>query len=156
MFVNISKSDHNLSKSKGYWIYGSDMFNKDGYLEKEMKIISLDTNNINPTLDEITKFTGGAIGENQTDLAELSITSGTAVASTEDFFVGEHVEVTEGELINLHGIVKSVDNDIVSIIPADSEELDTVCVQDILLLLLLFYYHLYIFIHINILFYIII
>ncbi|ORX44147.1 transcription elongation factor Spt5 [Piromyces finnis] len=122
---DVDKSDHNLSKSKGYWIYGSDMFNKDGYLEKEMKIISLDTNNINPTLDEITKFTGGAIGENQTDLAELSITSGTAVASTEDFFVGEHVEVTEGELINLHGIVKSVDNDIVSIIPADSEELDT-------------------------------
>jgi len=122
---DVDKSDHNLSKSKGYWIYGSDMFNKDGYLEKEMKIVSLDTNNINPTLDEITKFTGGAIGENQMDLAELSITSGSAIASTEDFFVGEHVEVTEGELINLHGIVKSVDNEIVSIIPADSEELDT-------------------------------
>jgi len=122
---DVDKSDHQLSKSKGYWIYGSDMFNKDGYLEKEMKIMSLETENINPTLDEITKFTGGAIGENQMDLAELSITSGSAIASTEDFFVGEHVEVTEGELINLHGIVKSVDNDIVSIIPADSEELDT-------------------------------
>ncbi|KAG4101159.1 transcription elongation factor Spt5 [Neocallimastix lanati (nom. inval.)] len=122
---DVDKSDHQLSKSKGYWIYGSDMFNKEGYLEKEMKIISLDINGINPTLDEITKFSGGAIGENQMDLAELSITSGSAIASTEDFFVGEHVEVTEGELINLHGIVKSVDNEIVSIIPADSEELDT-------------------------------
>lgn len=122
---DVDKSDHSLSKSKGYWIYGSDMFNKEGYLEKEMKIVSLDINNINPTLDEITKFTGGAIGENQMDLAELSITSGSAIANTEDFFVGEHVEVTEGELINLHGIVKSVDNDIVSIVAADAEELDT-------------------------------
>lgn len=95
------------------------MFNKEGYLEKEMKIVSLDTEGINPTLDEITKFTGGAINENEVDLAELSITSGSAVPTTDDFYVGEHVEVTNGELINLHGVVKSIDNEIINIEPAD-------------------------------------
>jgi len=130
------------------------MFNKEGYLEKEMKIISLDINGINPTLDEITKFSGGAIGENQMDLAELSITSGSAIASTEDFFVGEHVEVTEGELINLHGIVKSVDNEIVSIIPADSEELDTVCSLKLLKIYKNLFFQIYLFnIKLNILSY---
>ena len=94
--------------------YGSDVFDKKGYLVKRVRANILNCEDVNPSLEEITTFTGGAISEAERELASVAQ---DVVMIGEDFKVGENVEVTEGGLINLLGIVQSVQGDIVTVKP---------------------------------------
>ncbi|KAK9768889.1 transcription elongation factor spt5 [Basidiobolus ranarum] len=116
----LDRSKPVFPKPKGYFLYGSEMF-KEGYLEKDMKISSLVTDFVNPTLDEITRFTNGGADDERGGL-DLSTLGNTGIVA--QFQPGDHVEVTEGDLINLHGVVESVENDIVTIIPQDRRLLE--------------------------------
>jgi transcription elongation factor SPT5 len=105
---NVQKAD------KGGHFYQSDFYDSFGYLEKSFKTSALETKNINPTLEEITKFNGGIISEKNEDLAMLASAN---VASSDDFSVGEAVVAIAGELKNISGTVKAVERGIVTIIP---------------------------------------
>jgi transcription elongation factor SPT5 len=115
---DVDRSDRSLSRSnRGYWIWGNETFDKNGFLEREIKINSLDTENIQPTLEEIAKFSS-AVGEQADGLSMGGQMNMLALAEarppTDDaedanrFQLGDLVSIIEGELINAQGIVKSV------------------------------------------------
>ncbi|KAH9252560.1 transcription elongation factor spt5 [Batrachochytrium salamandrivorans] len=84
-----------INPGNGGYNYQGEFFDKDGYLEKSVKVRSLLTENVNPTLDEITKFTGGSINEHGNDLALLASAN---QATPDDFQIGEGITVISGEL----------------------------------------------------------
>lgn len=88
---------------------------EDGYLVKDFRISALRTKDVNPTLEEITKFAAGANESDGIDLSSLA--AGIKAASKfSTFEAGDMVEVFEGEQAGVHGNVESVTNDIVTII----------------------------------------
>ena len=83
-------------------------------MEKNIKVSSLDLKNVNPTLDEITKFSGGTVQNNSEDLTNLAASN---AAKADDFQTGEKVMVLQGEMKGMDGVVHSIDGSIVTIIP---------------------------------------
>jgi transcription elongation factor SPT5 len=111
---DVDKADRSLARSKGYWIWNGDTYDKNGFLEKEIKIASLESENISPTLDEIAKFTGSIDGEDQialTALAEIGQNKDENV----QFHQGDLVTFMQGELSNAQGTVVSVSRNTVSV-----------------------------------------
>jgi transcription elongation factor SPT5 len=96
----------------GYYQYQGDLFDRNGYLEKDVRVSNLILDNVNPSLEELTRFSGGAITENSMELAQLAQPTSHVA---ENFEVGEKVEVIEGDLMNLPGTVQSVERDIITI-----------------------------------------
>lgn len=93
---------------QGGYQYQGEFFDKDGYLEKPLKISALDYKNIVPTLDEITRFNDSVA------LLQENTPKGA------DFQTGEKVIILEGEMKNIFGVVFGVENSIVTIIPDSS------------------------------------
>ena len=56
---DFSKKD--VQTMHGGYMYQGDFFDQEGYLEKSVKVTSLETTKVNPSLEEITRFSGGAI-----------------------------------------------------------------------------------------------
>jgi transcription elongation factor SPT5 len=112
-FFNLC-SKREVTQQQGGYTYQSEFFDKEGYLEKSMKIISLEIKKVNPTLEEITKFSGGAVNDKGEDLSMLANAN---VAKESDFQTGEKVIVLSGEMKNVPGTVHSVENGVVTIIP---------------------------------------
>lgn len=94
-------------------------------MEKEVKIASLAVQGVNPTLEEITTFSGSSATGSGKDLEALIEAN---LHSVEDFEIGENVEVIRGELANLEGSVMNVENGIVTIKPQGSYGLNVSCV----------------------------
>lgn len=105
------------SRGRGVYMWNNDVF-REGYLEKDMKISSLITENINPTLDEIQKFAKGGVDDEDggLDLSAVAL-SAMSASLTSHFQPGEKVEVTEGELKNVQGTVDSVTSDMIMVRP---------------------------------------
>ena len=104
-----------VAKRNQVYVFGNDTF-RDGYIEKDIKISGLILENVNPTLDEIMKFTrreDGVEGEHTVDLSII------AEASKKEAILvlqpGDHVEVFEGEQLGVHGVVESIANDVVTL-----------------------------------------
>lgn len=100
--------------SRKEWIYLNDRY-LDGFLIKDFKIQHLVTQNVNPQLDEVTKFTrGDADGTENLDLAALaaSLKNNTAEDS---YLPGDNVEVWDGEQQGVSGKTVSVHSDIVTL-----------------------------------------
>lgn len=95
-------------------MFQGELFDKDGYLEKSMKMTSIEHKNVAPTLEEISKFSGGAVADHGDD---LNLLANSNVAKAEDFQTGEKVTVLAGEMRNVEGVVHSVENGVVTIIP---------------------------------------
>lgn len=73
--------------------------------------MSLEQTNVNATLDEITSFSG-----NIRDSAELAMLGQQSnIAVSEDFRIGENVIAVSGEAKNVSGVVKSIDQLIVTV-----------------------------------------
>ena len=99
---------------KKQWTYMNDTY-VNGYLIKDFKIQALITENVNPTLEEVTRFTAGADdGTENLDLSALaaSLKSGGAKDS---YLPGDMVEVYEGEQQGVCGRAISVRGDIVTL-----------------------------------------
>jgi transcription elongation factor SPT5 len=91
-----------------------------GYLMKDFRITALTTKDVNPTLEEITKFAAGTDDSEGIDLTALA--AGIKAASQSSTFeAGDVVEVFEGEQAGVHGSVESVTNDIATIISSYAE-----------------------------------
>jgi transcription elongation factor SPT5 len=99
---------------KKSWQYlGDDYIN--GFLIKDFKIQHLVTENVSPTLEEVTKFTAGAEdGTENLDLTALAASLKNNSA-TDSYLPGDMVEVYEGEQSGVCGRAVSVTGDIVTL-----------------------------------------
>jgi transcription elongation factor SPT5 len=104
-----------VSKRNQVYVFQGDTY-KDGFVEKDFRLSGLVLENVNPTLDEITRFTKGQDGtehEHNVDLSIIAEASRKAAISV--LQPGDHVEVFEGEQAGVHGVVKEIDKDLVTI-----------------------------------------
>jgi transcription elongation factor SPT5 len=122
-------SKREVASVHGGATYQGDFFDKEGYLEKQLKISSIESKLINPTLEEITKFSGGVVNERGDELAMLAKSN---LANAEDFHISENVIAIAGEAKNVFGIVKSIANGIVTVVPDKSFKIAVIYLSDIL------------------------
>ena len=105
---------------KKHWQYLGDTY-INGYLVKDVKIQHLITENVNPTLEEVTRFTAGAEdGTENLDLSALAATLKKGTAN-ENYLPGDVVEVYEGEQSGVIGKAVAARGDIVTISVTDGE-----------------------------------
>lgn len=108
----------------GILLFRNDTY-KDGYCEKDIKLSGLTIEDVQPTLDELTRFVGesgakGVDGEGGLDFSHIAEAARKAAKSI--LQPGDHVEIFEGDQRGIHGKVDSISNDVVLITP--DEELN--------------------------------
>lgn len=104
-----------MYKRNQVWIFAGDEY-KDGFLEKDFKISAVTLENVNPTLDEISRFTSGVDGREAESSLDLSaIAEASRKAAIAVLQPGDHVEVFEGEQSGMHGTVESIAGDVVTL-----------------------------------------
>jgi transcription elongation factor SPT5 len=105
---------------KHHWQYQNDNY-INGFLVKDFKIQHLVTENVNPTLEEVTRFSAGAEdGTENLDLTALAATLKKGVVN-DSYLPGDMVEVFEGEQQGAFGKAVSVRGDIVTMSVLDGE-----------------------------------
>jgi transcription elongation factor SPT5 len=110
-------TDHNrreVQATRTGYSFRGESFDKNGYMERSMKISALLTEGVNPTLDEMAQFTNGSAEGAEEEISRIA---GAVVSKGSDFHVGDSVEVIAGQLIDVPGVVVSVENDIVMVKP---------------------------------------
>ena len=119
-----------VSKRNQAYIFQNDTY-KDGFIEKDFKLSAIVTENVNPTLDEITRFArGNHEGEGMENTVDLSlIAEASRKAAIAVLQPGDHVEVFEGEQAGVHGIVESINLDVVTVNPVGAFDLEGQKVQ---------------------------
>lgn len=101
------------AQTKSFIYKGEDYIN--GYLEKDVKIQNLVTKDVNPTLEEVTRFaSGGEDGAENLDLNALAASLKASSASA-TYLPGDVIEVYEGEQKGLSGKAVTVQSDIVTL-----------------------------------------
>ena len=105
---------------KHHWQYMNENY-INGYLIKDFKIQHLITENVDPTLEEVTRFSAGADdGTENLDLTALAATMKKGTASG-IYLPGDMVEVFEGEQQGAFGKAVSVRGDIVTMSVLEGE-----------------------------------
>lgn len=105
---------------KKHWTYLGETY-INGFLIKDFKFQYLITENVNPTLEEVTKFTAGAEdGTENLDLTALAASLKNSTSS-DSYLPGDMVEVYEGEQQGVCGKAVSVRGDIVTVSVTDGE-----------------------------------
>jgi transcription elongation factor SPT5 len=108
-----------VTKRGNAYVFGQDTY-KNGFIEKDIKTSALITQDVNPTLEEITMFAkqeGPEGGEGNLEAnIDLSIIANAAKkAAISVLQPGDHVEVFEGEQSGVNGSVESITNDIATL-----------------------------------------
>ncbi|WFD34863.1 transcription elongation factor spt5 [Malassezia cuniculi] len=107
------------TKRGGAWVFAGETF-RDGYLEKDFRVTALSTDDVNPSLDEVLRFTGEAPTGNDSNV-DLNLLASASKRGLEDTLQpGDHVEVFDGEQAGVHGVVDSLDGEVVVIESADA------------------------------------
>lgn len=103
-----------------HWQYAGDTY-INGFLVKDFKIQHLVTDKVNPTLEEVTKFTAGA--DDGTENLDLTVLAASLKKSSanDSYLPGDTVEVYEGEQQGVTGRAVSVRGDIVTLTVTDGE-----------------------------------
>ena len=103
------------------YVFQNDTY-KNGFVDKDAMLGALVLDNVNPTLDEITRFTRGQDGtENESNVDLSAISEASKKAAISVLQPGDHVEVFEGEQSGLHGVVLEVAKDVVKILASGVE-----------------------------------
>ena len=106
-----------VSKRNQVYVFQNDTY-KDGFIEKDFRLTALQLDDVNPTLDEITRFTRGQDGtENEANVDLSIIAEASRKAAISVLQPGDHVEVFEGEQSGVHGTVHSIEQDVVTMEP---------------------------------------
>ncbi|KAI0672145.1 transcription elongation factor Spt5 [Trametes maxima] len=106
-----------VAKRNQVYVFQNDTY-KDGFIEKDFRLAALQLDDVNPTLDEITRFTRGQDGtENEANVDLSIIAEASRKAAISVLQPGDHVEVFEGEQSGVHGTVHSIEGDVVTIEP---------------------------------------
>ncbi|RFU23647.1 hypothetical protein B7463_g12690, partial [Scytalidium lignicola] len=102
------------------WIYLGDEY-INGYCEKDVKLQALQTKDVNPTLEEVTRFASGA--EDGTENLDLNALAASLKASTANasYLPGDVIEVYEGEQKGVVGKAISVQGDIVTMAVSEGQ-----------------------------------
>ncbi|KAK6581114.1 hypothetical protein PZA11_006602 [Diplocarpon coronariae] len=102
------------------WNYLGDEY-INGYCEKEVKIQTLITKDVNPTLEEVTRFASGA--EDGTENLDLNALAASLKASTANasYLPGDVIEVYEGEQKGVVGKAVSVQGEIVTMAVSEGD-----------------------------------
>lgn len=104
----------NSTFDKKQWQYMNDTY-VNGFLIKDFKIQYLQSEDVNPTLEEVSRFSAGAEdGTENLDLAALAQTL-KKNTSSDNYLPGDTVEVYEGEQQGVFGKAVAVRGDIVTI-----------------------------------------
>ncbi|KAI1327545.1 transcription initiation protein, partial [Xylariaceae sp. FL0255] len=102
------------------WTFNGDQF-ESGFLVKDIKIQNLTVKDVNPTLEEVTRFTsGGEDGVENIDLKSLAASLRDSNATT-TYLPGDVVEVYEGEQKGVIGRATKVQGDIVTLQVSEGE-----------------------------------
>ncbi|KAI0449651.1 hypothetical protein F5B21DRAFT_493545, partial [Xylaria acuta] len=102
------------------WTYNGDQF-EGGFLVKDIKIQHLTVTDVNPTLEEVTRFTsGGEDGVENIDLKSLAASLRDSNATT-TYLPNDVVEVYEGEQKGVIGKATKVQSDIVTLQVTEGE-----------------------------------
>lgn len=109
------------TKREGYYLFQGEQYTMEGLLEKEYPIASILTENINPTLNEISKFQGD--NEDTTRINLDAIARAAKKSAGSNIRPGDQVEASEGELKGLKGVVETVTAETVTV-RFPSRELD--------------------------------
>ncbi|KAG9084752.1 transcription elongation factor spt5, partial [Ceratobasidium sp. 370] len=96
------------------YVFMNDTY-KDGFIEKDIRLTGIQTDNVNPTLDEITQFAGTRGDDGAPDVDLSAIADAARKAATAVLQPGDHVEVFEGEQTGVHGVVESISGEVVLI-----------------------------------------
>ncbi|KAH9474560.1 Transcription elongation factor SPT5 [Psilocybe cubensis] len=104
----------NVTKRNQAFVFQNDTY-KDGFLEKDFKANALITEDVNPTLDEITQFTRRQDGGDDNPVNLSAIAEASRKAAISVLQPGDHVEVFEGEQSGVHGVVDEIHGEIVTI-----------------------------------------
>lgn len=103
------------------YVFQNDTY-KDGFIEKDFRVTALQLDDVNPTLDEITRFTRGQDGTENESSVDLSIIAeASRKAAISVLQPGDNVEVFEGEQAGARGTVHSIEQDVVTIEGGDFE-----------------------------------
>jgi transcription elongation factor SPT5 len=95
------------------WTYMGEDF-ENGFQVKDIKIQQLEVNNVNPTLEEVTKFAGGS--EDGTENLDLKALAASLKSNAKVAYVpGDVIEVYEGEQQGVVGKAVNVQGDIVTL-----------------------------------------
>lgn len=106
------------TKRGSVWVFQNDSY-RDGYLEKDVRVTGIITENVNPTLDEITKFAGETTledGMSKLGAVDLSLIADASKKATEALIQPkDQVEIFEGEQAGVYGTVKAINNEVITI-----------------------------------------
>lgn len=95
------------------WVYENELY-VDGYLVKDFRLTHLQTEDVNPSLEEVTKFAAG--NEEGTETLDLSALAATIKSNSAGAFLpGDMVEIFQGEQRGVFGRATAVHGDIVRI-----------------------------------------
>ena len=98
--------------AQGAYFFDNDEYT-DGFCFKDVKATTLSTEDVNPTLEEISKFTGEDQHTAKYDLSAIADANKNSAVSV--LFPGDKVEVYEGEQNGLYGLVVTVTPDVISV-----------------------------------------
>jgi transcription elongation factor SPT5 len=102
------------------WSFNGDEF-ENGFQVKDIKIHHLTVKDVNPTLEEVTKFaSGGEDGTENLDLKALAASIKESAASVA-YVPGDVVEVYEGEQKGVVGKATNIQGDIVTVTVTEGE-----------------------------------
>ena len=102
------------SQKKGNkYVFQGDTY-RDGLLEKDIAINGLETEDVNPQIDEITKFARIG-GENASGEIDLNMMADAVKQNVAILQPGDNVEIFEGQLAGIVGTIVSLRGDVVSI-----------------------------------------
>eukprot|EP01088_Endostelium_zonatum_P020869 TRINITY_DN78_c0_g1_i1.p1 TRINITY_DN78_c0_g1~~TRINITY_DN78_c0_g1_i1.p1 ORF type:complete len:1177 (+),score=447.91 TRINITY_DN78_c0_g1_i1:70-3531(+) len=109
------------TKKVYYILFGKEKF-INGFLHKKMKITSLETQDIVPSIDVVQQFVtqeaGDASASKGVEADEIARAMATVnVKKRANLAKGDLVKVIEGDLKHLMGVVQSVDDESVTILP---------------------------------------
>lgn len=95
-----------VSKSRGYWIFGGETY-RDGFLFKNIRLSSLVTGAVSPTLEELARFPES--DRSARDGATSATYESSVVNQDISLAPGDQVIVLEGEMKNLQASVDSLE-----------------------------------------------
>ncbi|KAM0786565.1 hypothetical protein ACM66B_002021 [Microbotryomycetes sp. NB124-2] len=105
------------------YIFRNDSF-QNGYIEKEFKVQAIQVEDVQPTIDEITRFVGDGTKSENGDVFDLSSVAEAARKAARSILQpGDQVEIFEGDQKGIYGTIDSIVNEIAQITPDASFDL---------------------------------